>query len=166
MISVLNVREIDRDIELAGSVPDIMLYCGRSSGFAKAQQLVPELVDCSFLGNPSPMNYESARDRVCNSFRANVLWPAMKSNGGNRIKKAVLRLVELDDQGKHIGLCCFCKPKRCHCDDIVRAVAWVKPVRVEKSAPSIDEAYPNPWTPEQQLDDNELKGYVAMGGLV
>lgn len=123
MISVLNIRNIDRDIELVGN-PDILLYCGRSSSFKNAQKLVPELVDASFFGNPNPMNYESARPRVIEQFRVK-LWKEMRSSNGSRIKRGVERLAELDRQGKHVGLCCFCKPHDCHADVIKKAAEWV-----------------------------------------
>ncbi len=54
-------------------------------------------------GNPFPINLNQTRDDVCDKFRDYIL--------------PTLDLSEL--RGKH--LVCFCKPKRCHGDDLLKA---------------------------------------------
>lgn len=53
-------------------------------------------------GNPFPMRHESERDHVCDRFEREVL--------------PYLDVTEL--RGK--DLVCFCAPKRCHCDSILK----------------------------------------------
>jgi hypothetical protein len=69
-------------------------------------------------GNPYPMNGHSdaERQRVINQYRDH-LWKQIESG---MISKE--DLISLD--GYKLG--CFCKPKACHGDVIVKAVAWAK----------------------------------------
>lgn len=53
-------------------------------------------------GNPFPISDKQTRDDVCNKFRDEIL--------------PTLDVTAL--RGKH--LVCFCKPKRCHGDDILK----------------------------------------------
>ena len=56
----------------------------------------------SLQGNPYIIGRHGDRDKVCDLFRDNVL--------------PTLNVEHL--RGKDLK--CFCKPKRCHCDDIIK----------------------------------------------
>lgn len=67
-------------------------------------------------GNPFKLTSEDQRDKVISDYRK-YLWKQVKS--GEITKQDLL---ELD--GKVLG--CFCKPKKCHGDVIVKAIEWAK----------------------------------------
>lgn len=69
----------------------------------------------STLGNPYVMDdAENTRDTVIRKYRLH-LWREIKAG---RITTDYLRSL----QGKRLG--CYCAPKPCHGDVIVKAVAW------------------------------------------
>ena len=72
----------------------------------------------SVLGNPFPINDNigDTREVVIEKFRQYLLQSVKDGN------ITLEYLASLD--GKVLG--CFCKPKPCHGDVIVRAVAWAK----------------------------------------
>lgn len=72
----------------------------------------------SVWGNPFPINEVSGdtREVVIDKFRKHLY---------TQIKQGVVTIQQLKDlDGKTLG--CFCKPKACHGDVIVRAVEWAK----------------------------------------
>ena len=70
----------------------------------------------SILGNPFPINevIGDTREVVIDKFRQH-LWQCIRNE---TITKEYLASLD----GKVLG--CFCKPKACHGDVIVQAVAW------------------------------------------
>lgn len=94
-------------------------YCGRPSSYSRA---LGRPLDFSALGNPFPMRDESERKEVCNKYRV-WLWGQMRSS------PHVMRM--LRDIPDDAVLGCFCAPRQCHCDDLKRAVEWL---RAEKRA--------------------------------
>tara|TARA_B100000700_G_C15063546_1_gene867794 strand:- start:9987 stop:10262 length:276 start_codon:yes stop_codon:yes gene_type:complete len=74
------------------------VYCGRGSKY----------------GNPYVIGEDGNRDNVISLYR-NWLW--------NEIQTRRITIKELQSlNGKKLG--CYCKPKPCHCDVIVRAIKW------------------------------------------
>lgn len=72
----------------------------------------------SIWGNPFAMKDKSdeERTRVITAYRQ---WLWLQQMQGNITKEMLL---ELD--GKR--LCCYCSPKPCHGDVLVKAIAWAK----------------------------------------
>lgn len=70
----------------------------------------------SIWGNDEQMtdSSDSERQRVIECYR-NQLWSQIKSG-------IITKQMLLDLQGKTLG--CFCKPKSCHGDILVKAVQW------------------------------------------
>lgn len=68
----------------------------------------------SIWGNPFVMAQESQRTQVINDYRTH-LWKQLDKG-----EVTIQQLKELN--GKRLG--CFCKPKPCHGDVIVKAVEW------------------------------------------
>lgn len=81
------------------SDPDIV-YIGRGSPF----------------GNPFKMGNEDDRDKVIELYR-HWLWKALQE--GNITKEMLLAV-----DGKRLA--CYCAPKACHGDVLVKAIEWVK----------------------------------------
>jgi Domain of unknown function (DUF4326) len=71
------------------------------------------------LGNPFLMNGEHERDLVCNEF-ASYLSNHLGKN--NVVDQEVTRIANLIRSSQHVALRCWCKPRRCHGDDIRLAV--------------------------------------------
>ena len=69
-------------------------------------------------GNPFPVadKTEGSRQEAIARYREH-LWKQIKSG-----EVSLTDLIELD--GKRLG--CFCKPKACHGDILVKAVHWAK----------------------------------------
>jgi hypothetical protein len=70
----------------------------------------------SIWGNPYVMkdNSDTARDTVIEQYRKHLI---------NQLKTGEITIEQLRAlDGKKLG--CFCKPKNCHGDVIVRAVKW------------------------------------------
>lgn len=72
----------------------------------------------SLWGNPFPINESvgDTREVVIEKYRQHLFQQVKRGD------VTVQQLLELD--GKTLG--CFCKPKACHGDVIVNAVAWAK----------------------------------------
>ena len=73
-----------------GNIPPTAKYCGRGSP----------------AGNPFKIGVDGTRDEVCDKFAA---WAVTQPK-----VMAYIATLEGDD------LVCFCAPKRCHCDWILR----------------------------------------------
>ena len=65
-------------------------------------------------GNPFVIGKDGDRDAVCEKYRAH-LWKQIRTGVITRADLASLH-------GK--DLVCFCAPKRCHGDTIMKAVEW------------------------------------------
>lgn len=108
MITTHHIREFP----VAGA--DIHLYCGRESSFKPREGLVN-----AKLGNPYPMSPIIDRTESILMYEAFLLqYGGTNENTGQR--KRIARITELDREGKHIALYCFCKPDDCHTDIIRR----------------------------------------------
>lgn len=84
------------------------VYIGRGSKWGNPYSHIPSGTKADFVVATREESIECYRD---------YLWKCIK-NGDVTIQE----LVELD--GKTLG--CFCKPKSCHGDVIVKAVEWAK----------------------------------------
>lgn len=73
-------------------------------------------IEASKFQNPYKMFKEEQRDYVCEEYRKH-LWRQIKAG---EITKA--DLLELD--GK--DLVCWCAPKACHGDTLLKAIEWAK----------------------------------------
>jgi hypothetical protein len=89
-------------------------YCGRPGSFHQARG---NPIDLSILGNPYWMKDESQRAWVIAKHRQD-LHEWLKSDTPWR--RAMVSLPEDAILG------CWCAPKACHCDTLVRAHAWLK----------------------------------------
>lgn len=79
----------------------------------------------SLWGNPFPIDESvgDTREVVIEKYRQHLFQQVKRG------EVSIPQLLELD--GKTLG--CFCKPKACHGDVIVNAVAWAKRDYKEKS---------------------------------
>lgn len=75
----------------------------------------------SIWGNPHIMHYESEREKVIAAYKQ-TLW--QKITSGHITKEMLLAL-----DGKRLA--CYCAPKSCHGDIILRAIRWAKWCRDE-----------------------------------
>jgi len=74
----------------------------------------------SVLGNPHVLRTESDRDRVCDLYDE---W--LQAQIDNRNEAVVDKLNQIAHwlkKGHDVRLICFCKPKRCHGDSVVKQV--------------------------------------------
>lgn len=76
----------------------------------------------SVLGNPFFMKSESDRLEVIQKYR-NWLWLQIQLR--NNVYQELLRIAKLVNSGKKVRLVCFCYPKACHGDIIVKSVEWL-----------------------------------------
>lgn len=123
---VLEVREystfkVVRQIENGGLLPMITvvnchyqtpdIYCGRPhKRFAGSP-----------LANPFPMASGADRGRVIAEYR---LWLWKQIKGGNgAVLDALTTIYAFNEVHGGVSLGCWCAPKACHCDVIVRALA-------------------------------------------
>lgn len=104
MIKVVN-KYGDKHTYYKGRV----LYCGRGS----------------VLGNPFVMLNKSdkERNRVCDEFEK-YFYEKIETKDKDFIN--TLNYIFEESQNKDINLCCFCAPKRCHCDIIKHFVDNMK----------------------------------------
>jgi len=105
-------RDYDADIFYA--------YVGRLENYLNVSELYSirniKLHDFSVFGNPLKMNSEKNRNDVCDKYES--IWP----NIAKQFSSYVDALYEKYMEGIDIKLVCFCKPKRCHADTIVRYI--------------------------------------------
>lgn len=111
MITVINGK---RD----GFVGTNKIYIGRKNA-AKGLQASP-------LANPYPIVKDRDRDAVVELYRR-WLWEVVKSGKSGYNSGAyseLLRIANLS-QSEDVKLVCYCKPKKCHGDVIVRCIKWL-----------------------------------------
>ncbi len=70
------------------------------------------------LGNPFPLNGEATRGKAIDFYRR---WLYTRLVEGDERVIAALEAIKEDDL-----LGCFCAPKACHCDIIIKAWYWWK----------------------------------------
>lgn len=75
------------------------------------------------LGNPFAMKNESDRPVVIARFRK-WLWSEI-NNINSKARAELFELASRVKAGEKIRLVCWCSPKECHADIIVRAVKWL-----------------------------------------
>lgn len=68
------------------------------------------------------MKNESDRPKVIEQYRQ-WLWQQIKLKGG--VYKELIKIALLVVNNKKIRLVCFCYPKPCHGDIIIKAVEWL-----------------------------------------
>ena len=74
----------------------------------------------SVLGNRYPMLDESDRDRVCDLYEE---WLEEQMQAGEeRVVAKINQIAGWLKAGHDVHLICFCKPKRCHGESIVKQV--------------------------------------------
>jgi len=76
----------------------------------------------SALGNPFAMKSESDRPKVIEQYRQ-WLWQQIQLKG--EVYKELIKIAMLVASGKKVRLVCFCSPKPCHGDIIIKAVEWL-----------------------------------------
>jgi hypothetical protein len=67
------------------------------------------------LGNPFPLKKESDRDLVCDKYEA---WLNENQNDPN--VKAMLEYIRQESMKGNVALACWCHPKRCHAESIIK----------------------------------------------
>lgn len=75
-------------------------------------------------GNPFAMKGKSdaERARVIQEYRK-YLWNEIQTNSG--AERLLVPLIERkNQQDTPLRLACWCKPKDCHCDVLIRACEW------------------------------------------
>ncbi len=77
-------------------------------------------------GNPFAMKGKSdaERARVIQEYRK-YLWNEIQNNNG--VERLLIPLIERKNKqeaGSPLRLACWCKPKDCHCDVLIRACEW------------------------------------------
>lgn len=87
---------------------DLHLYCGRKGACNRT-----DLIDAN-LGNPHFMADESLREAVCEAYKADL------EDESHPHWRNITLIGRRMFEGKSVALYCFCKPKRCHCDEIAR----------------------------------------------
>ena len=74
----------------------------------------------SVLGNPHVLRAESDRDRVCDLYDE---WLEEQMQvGEERVAAKINQIAGWLKAGHDVHLICFCKPKRCHGESIVKQV--------------------------------------------
>lgn len=79
------------------------------------------------LGNPFPLgmkNDDKARAEVIAKYRT-WLWKEMQQSN-SRVMVELRHLIQLEQTHGNVSLICWCKPKPCHGDVIIKALAWLK----------------------------------------
>lgn len=89
-------------------------YCGRPQSYEKAKG---GPIDLSLLGNPFLVKQYGLGN--CIALYRQYLWKEIQANNNQIIQT----LLDLPDDAV---LGCFCAPKDCHCDIIIRASNWLK----------------------------------------
>jgi Domain of unknown function (DUF4326) len=83
------------------------------------------MIDCSrrnpALGNPFKMKGTSVleRDRVCDLFEEHF---EREINKDSNLARIMAELVNLHKSGIDIGLICWCSPKRCHTQTLMKHI--------------------------------------------
>ena len=76
----------------------------------------------SILSNPFYMKNESDRDKVVDEHYLHLKAEYAKKGA---VYQNLMRLVALYDSGRNIDLICCCAPKRCHGDNIKKAIIGI-----------------------------------------
>jgi hypothetical protein len=118
-MKVVNLRHETADV-----------YCGRPSSYRAEYGS-----DCSIFGNPFPIEPGVTRKEAVQAY-------AQLLDENQEFYAEKLRiLLEYEKQlGRELKLGCFCAPKRCHCDELVKfaktKLRYVPRPKVRKSARS------------------------------
>ncbi len=99
-----------------GFIGDSKIYIGRKN----VKNNLPE----SPLCNPFPINEECSREESVAKFRR-YLWEEIKAQKESLVVKELARIYQLSLDNP-IVLTCYCKPKDCHGDVIIKALNWLK----------------------------------------
>lgn len=80
----------------------------------------------SVLGNPFVVGRDGSREEVIAEYRV-WLWDKIQKRDKkvlDALKWIIVR--ERNERGSVIKLSCYCKPKACHGDVIVKAIGWLE----------------------------------------
>jgi hypothetical protein len=77
----------------------------------------------SVLGNPFPMQSEADREKVIAQYRV-WLWEQY-NKPASKVREALWKISALHESGD-VLLGCWCAPKPCHGDVIIRALQWIE----------------------------------------
>jgi len=73
----------------------------------------------SILGNPFYMQNESQRDEVCDKYEE---YFQEKMKNDEEFRREVERLCNLHIKHSKLNIFCWCTPKRCHAETILRGI--------------------------------------------
>jgi hypothetical protein len=76
----------------------------------------------SVLGNPFKIGVHGNRAEVIERYR-HWLWQQIKLKG--EVYNELVRIVKLYRENPNIRLVCWCSPKECHADVIIKAIKWL-----------------------------------------
>ena len=76
----------------------------------------------SIYGNPFVLKSEANRDHVIQAYRKWLWQQIQESNGIDRLLVPLIEAKNKKDTPLVLG--CWCAPKPCHCDVLVRACEW------------------------------------------
>jgi predicted NAD-dependent protein-ADP-ribosyltransferase YbiA (DUF1768 family) len=108
----------------------------------------------TIIGNPFFMQYEEQRDEVCNKYEV-YFEKQMKVNP--KFKSEVDAIVEHVRRGDNVALGCWCAPKRCHAETIVRYV--------EDQLSRVPVAYPPRSTWEPKKEEVKAPNVICYAGI-
>lgn len=95
------------------------IYIGRKNSYYQLLE--------SPLANPFVIGKDGGREEVIAKYRR-WLWNEIKAgfNGANNgVFRELVRIAKLVKEGKKVNLACYCKPKECHGDVLVKAINWL-----------------------------------------
>lgn len=101
-------------VNLADKKLDDYIYAGRGSILGNPYIISTDMV----IGN-SPYYLVETREEAISEHKQH--FKKMLENDAE-FKKYISKLVVLNTQGLDITLGCFCKPKACHCDYIIKYI--------------------------------------------
>lgn len=78
----------------------------------------------SILGNPFRMRHEEERAEVIEKYKR-WLWEKIRTENAD-VMRALMEIIALERENGHVELLCWCSPKPCHGDIIVKACEWLK----------------------------------------
>lgn len=109
MLKVLNIKKVDLSYGLN------MIYIGRKNSYKK--------VNGSVLANIYTIGKDGNREEVIEKYRK-WLWLKIK-NKDQKVMNELIKIGKKVKNGKKVNLVCWCSPKGCHGDVLVRCIKWM-----------------------------------------
>lgn len=116
MLTVGNIYNPATHLDKAHSI-----YIGRASSWHCARNLADTNYCC--LGNPFPMATEAERVKVCQEFYVYII---DKYHRDAMIHQAIEKLLELHASKEKYVLLCFCFPRRCHGNELIKFIEFLQ----------------------------------------